>query len=99
MEIKLKYNVKEFNFTFDFKTEETARIASEALIGYLLGTHFRVNVKVDFLCVEKDSSLTRLSVRYVSENDLSSILNRICNFYDEHRSELKLDFDEEWEGI
>ena len=99
MEIKLKYNVKEFNFTFDFKTEETARIASEALIGYLLGTHFRVNVKVDFLCVEKDSSLTRLSVRYVSENDLSSILNRICNFYDEHRSELKLDFDKEWEGI
>lgn len=99
MEIKLKYNVKEFNFTFDFKTEETARIASEALIGYLLGTHFRVNVKVDFLCIEKDSSLTRLSVRYVSENDLSSILNRICNFYDEHRSELKLDFDEEWEGI
>lgn len=99
MEIKLKYNVKEFNFTFDFKTEETARIASEALIGYLLGTHFRVNVKVDFLCVEKDSSLTRLSVRYVSENDLSSIFNRICNFYDEHRSELKLDFDKEWEGI
>lgn len=99
MEIKLKYNVKEFNFTFDFKTEETARIASEALIGYLLGTHFRVNVKVDFLCVKKDSGLTRLLVKYVSETDLSSILNRICNFYDEHRSELKLDFDEEWEGI
>lgn len=99
MELKLKYNVKEFNFTFDFKTEETARIASEALIGYLLGTHFRINVKVDFLRVGKNSSLTRLLVKYVSETDLSSILKRICNFYDEHRSELKLDFDEEWEGI
>ena len=99
MEINLKYNVKEFNFTYDFKTGETARIASEALIGYLLGTHFRVNVKVDFLCVEKDYSLTRLLLKYFSETDLSSILNRICNFYDEYRSELKLDFDEEWEGI
>lgn len=99
MEIKLKYNVKKFNFTYDFKTEETARIASEALIGYLLGTHFRVNVKVDFLCVEKDNSLTRLFVKYVSETDLSSVLNRICNFYDEYRSGLKLDFDEDWEGL
>ena len=99
MKIKLKYDVKEFNFTYDFKTEEIAHIASEALIGYLLGTHFRVNVKVDFLCVEKDYSLTRLLLKYVSETDLSSILNRICNFYDEYRSELKLDFDEEWEGI
>ena len=34
MKIKQKYNVKEFNFTYDFKTEETAHIASEALIGY-----------------------------------------------------------------
>lgn len=99
MKIKLKYNVKEFNFTYDFKTEETAHIASEALIGYLLGTHFRVNAKVDFLCVEKDSSITRLSLKYVSVNDLSSILNRICNFYDEYRTGLNLDFDEEWEGL
>ena len=99
MEINLKYNVKEFNFTYDFKTGETARIASEALIGYLLGTHFRVNAKVDFLCVEKDSSLTRLLLKYVSVNDLSSILNQICNFYDEYRKGLNLDFDKEWEGL
>lgn len=99
MEINLKYNVKKFNFTYDFKTGETARIASEALIGYLLGTLFRVNVKVDFLCVENDSSLNRLLLKYVSKTNLNSILNQICDFYDEYRSGLNVDFDEEWEGL
>ena len=99
MEIKLKYNVKEFNFTYDFKTEETARMASEALIGYLIGTHFRVNIRADFAKIEKDSDLTQLLIKYISEIDLSGILKRICSFYDEYRSEIKLDLDEEWEGI
>ena len=90
---------KQQKFTYHFKEAETAKKALEAITGYLVATYFGMEAVIN-VSRSKDTHIkNKLTLTYISDDDIRGSLKRICKFYDDFRSELTIDFTEKWGGL
>lgn len=66
---------KTFNFTCEFKDEDTAQVAGSALMGYMIGTYEVPSISITY------KNKGTLAAEYVEDKELNYIFKRICDSF------------------
>ena len=73
-------NAVVFTFKHDFETMDHAQTVSTAIIGYMVGTYEQQPTEITIGGNEANNTFTMV-VKYVGDNDLTKVFNRICESY------------------
>ena len=76
-------NAKSFTFKHEFETMDHAKLATTAILGYMIGTFEQPTAETTLVKNESNGVYT-LFVKYVADKSLAKGLNRICDRYENH---------------
>ncbi|NYS33608.1 hypothetical protein HZZ02_07515 [Streptococcus danieliae] len=69
---------KTYTFTYDFPDFETARVANNALFGYMIGTYEQSVLETTF------EGNGRMVVEYVEDRNINRVFKRICDGFKDY---------------
>ncbi|MDS4427399.1 hypothetical protein RK740_02630, partial [Streptococcus pneumoniae] len=69
---------KTFNFTYEFKDQDTAQVAGSALMGYMIGTYVVPSISITY------KNKGTLVAEYVEDHKLNKTFKRICDGFKDY---------------